>query len=89
MSTSTSTRSESSTGPGPHEDLTIADHLEMMGVEEKRHPGECCFENESGERRWISDQDLEQFIRHFGAVHPSDYFATHGHDWKVTFFGTL
>ncbi|MEO7100417.1 MAG: hypothetical protein ABI162_13730 [Luteolibacter sp.] len=73
-------------GPAPHEDLTIAEHLETMRLQNENRPGEQCFRNENGEKRWIPDSELERFLHESGAIHPSDYFSMNGRDWREIFF---
>lgn len=73
-------------GPRPHEDLTIAEHLETMCRHDEQRPGEQCFIVEHGESHWIDSSDLSRFIHEFGALHPSDYFSRHGTDWRHDLF---
>ena len=72
--------------PAPHEDLTIAEHLEMMRVNGEQRPGEQCFLNERGEKRWVADSEVKRFVRRVGALHPSDYEVANGSDWTLNFF---
>ena len=74
-------------GPHPHEDLTIAEQIETMRLSDEHRPGEQCFLTEHGERRWVSESDVEHFIRTYGALHPSNFLVTQGGDWREDFFG--
>ncbi|MEO5912886.1 MAG: hypothetical protein ABIS50_01550 [Luteolibacter sp.] len=72
--------------PSAHEDLTIAEILETMRVNDEHRPGEQCFLGERDQRRWISDTELLEFVKDHGAEHPSNYLEAHGIDWKENFF---
>ncbi|RYD46623.1 MAG: hypothetical protein EOP85_07075 [Verrucomicrobiaceae bacterium] len=77
---------DSHEGPDPHEDLTIAEHLETMRKCDEHRPGEVCFHAESGEQHWVEEDQLARFIREFGALHPSNYLAEHGTRWEDDLF---
>ena len=72
--------------PPVQEDMTIADHLEIMRVAGETRPGEQCFLNERGEKRWVAESEVKRFIRRLGALHPSDYQAANGSEWTLNFF---
>ena len=74
-------------GPGPHEDLTIGEHIETMLRRSEHRPGQQCFVNEHGEKRWVAESEVTHFIRKYGAEHPSNYALIHGSDWLEDFFG--
>jgi hypothetical protein len=73
-------------GPAAHEDLTIAEQLELMRVPGEHRPGEQCLLDSKGEHRWVAESDVMRFIVNHGAEHSSDYLATHGADWEEIFF---
>lgn len=75
-----------SEGPAPHEDLTIAEHLETMRQCDEHRPGEKCFVTGNHETLWVDEDQLTRFIREFGAEHPSDYFSQHGTQWQDDLF---
>jgi hypothetical protein len=72
--------------PATDDDLTIADYVEIMRVEGETRPGEQCFLNERGEKRWVAESEVKRFIRRLGALHPSDYQAANGSAWTLNFF---
>lgn len=73
-------------GPAAHEDLTIAEQLELMRVPGEHRSGEQCLLGSKGERRWIAESEVKRFIVKHGAEHSSDYLAAHGADWEEIFF---
>ncbi len=75
-------------GPRPHEDLTIAEHLETMCREEKKRRGEQCFVLEDGEPHYLDEDQFTRFVREYGALHPSDYLSKYGTDWQEDLFRT-
>ncbi|RYD37075.1 MAG: hypothetical protein EOP87_04260 [Verrucomicrobiaceae bacterium] len=76
-------------GPGPHEDLTIAEHLETMYSGDEHRPREKCFLDESHEQLWVDEDQLARFLKEYGALHPSDYRSQHGTDWQDDLFQNL
>ncbi len=76
----------SSNGPDAHEDLTIAETLELMCDSSQSRPGERCYIRGNGQQYWISEDQVERFTSYFGALHPSDYEAVHGNSWELRFF---
>lgn len=84
----TSSQETSANPPAAHEDLTIGETLETMRVAAEHRPGECLFVGEKGQQRWISTAELGDFTGRFGSIHPTNYLATHGIDWKDNFFRT-
>lgn len=90
MRQDTTTKPEAATtasqGPAAHEDLTIAEELETMRVQDESRPGEQCFLNENGEKRWVSESEVNRFLRRLGAMHPAVYLATHGFRWEQNLF---
>ena len=87
--TSTQAKSGSRAGPSAHEDLTIAETIELMRVPDEHRPGEECFRTSSGEKRWVASSEVRRFIRRLGAVHPNEYEAEHGEPWEKDFFSGL
>jgi hypothetical protein len=77
------------TGPPPHEDLTIAELLEIMRDPSQDRPGELCFLDENELPRWVAEVELADFLTSSGALHPSGFLNTHGVDWKIRLFGKL
>lgn len=75
-------------GPRPHEDLTIKEHLETMCREEKKRRGEQCFITEDGGQHHIDEDQLTRFLREYGALHPSDYQSKYGTAWQDDLFIT-
>jgi len=73
-------------GPPAHEDFTIAEQLESIRFPEEDRPGEDCFLNEAGEKRWVGTSEVQRFIRRLGAEHPSNYFVKHGTSWQQDLF---
>lgn len=78
--------SEPGRGLAAHEDLTIAQHLDTMSAPDQHRPGERCYFNENGERRWVAVSEIARFLRKHGAKHPSDFEAQFRADWKSNFF---
>ena len=76
----------SGNGPEAHEDLTIAEQLDQMRDPHDRRPGEVCLVSSEGQKYWVSDSALEQFLRDHGAEHSSDYLASHGVTWEADLF---
>ncbi|MES2437987.1 MAG: hypothetical protein V4584_02915 [Verrucomicrobiota bacterium] len=79
----------SRSGPEPHEDLTIGEHIETMRVRDEHRPGQWCFLNEHGEKRWIAESEVQRFVRKNGAEHPSNYLSIKGYEWQRVFFNSL
>lgn len=77
----------SNNGPEAHEDLTIAETLEIMRAPSGHRPGEQCFLTGQGRYRWVPDARVESFIASCGALHPSDYLVANGISWELRFFG--
>lgn len=73
-------------GPSAHEDLTIAEHLSNMLAGDEHRPNEQGCVDEHGKVAWLSENRIEQFVREFGALHPSDYQNRHGRPWQADFF---
>lgn len=73
-------------GPAAHEDLTIAQHLDTMSAPDQHRPGERCYFNGNGERRWVAVSEVARFLRKHGAKHPSDFEAQFHADWQSNFF---
>ncbi|MES2920923.1 MAG: hypothetical protein V4819_05230 [Verrucomicrobiota bacterium] len=88
MSNSARTLGELETGYGPaaHEDLTIAEQLQIMRVPGEHRPGEQCFRNCHGEHLWVGENEVQRFVAVHGADHSSDYLNSHGADWQEDFF---
>lgn len=84
--TDTDSRAIPPQGPSPHEDLTISEHLETMRVRDENRPGEQCFLNEQGEKRWVADSEVTRFLRRVGAEHPAEYLTSQGTTWQQRFF---
>lgn len=70
-------------GPRPHDDLTIADHLRtwLQSSEE----GESGFSDGEHQPFRIPDFKAYAFIEEFGPLHPGDYYAAHERDWRDDF----
>lgn len=75
----------SKSGPAPHEDHTIADHVEAMRIQDDWRPGKACFTRDTGERVWLDETHVEEFLRQAGALHPNDYESQFGRDWTLDF----
>jgi len=86
MSHSFTSPTKSTKGPSAHEDLTIAEHIESMRVAGEHRPGEECFLDSHGNNHWIATAEVGNFIRKFGALHPSNFEAEHGRNWEEDFF---
>lgn len=86
MSHSSIGQTKSTKGPSAHEDLTIAEHIENMRVSGEHRPGEECFLDSHGDNHWIATTEVRDFIRKFGAIHPSNFSAEHGRSWEEDFF---
>lgn len=79
-------RSSQGAGPIAHEDLTIAEHIEEMRTGNEHRPNEVCLNFLAGDKKWISETNLMNFIRSHGAEHPSDYQAAYGKSWEEALF---
>jgi len=82
----TSQTSNSSRGPSAHEDLTIAEHLKQMLATNEHRPNERGYLDENGKMTWVSADRVDEFLREFGALHPSDYESRQGQPWQTGFF---
>lgn len=76
-------------GPAAHEDLTIAEQLEIMRIPDEDRPGQPCFLTASGEKRRAAELQLEHFIHLHGADFSSNYRLLHGSEWEDDLFGGL
>lgn len=68
-------------GPGPHEDLTIAEEVATMRCEEGDRPQQICLLIDDETREWIDQEKLDHFLNEHGALHSSDYESIHGNAW--------
>lgn len=76
-------------GPAAHEDLTIAEQLEIMRIPDEDRPGEPCFLTACGEKRRAGEREVEHFIHRHGAEFSSNYLLIHGSGWEDDLFGGL
>jgi hypothetical protein len=76
----------SRTGPPAHEDLTIAETLETTRDAASFTPGSSCFILGNQQRHCVADEVLQQFVKQFGAFHPSDFLSVHGVEWESMLF---
>ncbi|MEX1047982.1 MAG: hypothetical protein WED15_00535 [Akkermansiaceae bacterium] len=72
--------------PAARDRLTISEHLDTMCAPDGHRPGQRCYFNERGERRWVAVSEIARFLRKHGAKHPSDFEAQFHTDWKSNFF---
>lgn len=70
-------------GPRPGDDLTIADHLRTWL--QSSMEGESVFSDGEHEPFRIADHKAAAFIKEFGPLHPGNYHAARGRDWRDDF----
>jgi len=73
-------------GPAAHEDLTIAEQLEIMRITEECAPGVDCFLSPDGKITCFPEDEVRNFIAEHGAEHSSNYLKLHDTDWQEDFF---
>lgn len=70
--------------PNANDDLTVAEHLRVW---RQRDSGDGLLVFNDGEGCSISlaQEAVEAFIAEHGALHPGDYHAKFGRDWREDF----
>lgn len=75
---------EASSGPDATDDLTIAENLRVWKLESS---GEGAVSYSDGENSpfSITVERAREFLEEFGPLHPGDYKAQRGSDWREDF----
>ena len=75
---------EAPAAPPANDDLTIAEHLRKWRQREDGG-GMVDFSDDEGSSLRIPADRAERFVRDHGALHPGDYRARFGQDWRDDF----
>ena len=75
---------KASSGPAATDDLTIAEHLRIWRRETSKEVEETYSDGENPDFS-IRAERARMFLEEFGPLHPGDYKAQFGTDWRDDF----
>lgn len=77
---------DAGSGPEPHEDFTIAELLKLRWLSDSENLEMTEYRDSKGRTHRISKANVARFLEQYGALHPGEYAAQEGCDWREDFY---